>query len=204
MKKIILCLKQKVTAGHEKDYGVMNGYKTVKTISGGGYERLFKKAELLSTHISELEVDGTYFWSDNGLERGLGVVTVETIFVEKDRQGVVCDYFMNGEHMATHIEDATYYIEQMKKEREFGTMKAILKKLQKLQIEYHINSFNIDYRFDEKNEPYICVMLFIKHESPCNNFAFYDFRSVDDNIKEYECLLEVLEGRTENRREWCI
>ena len=205
MKQIVLCLKQKVKTGHENDYGVLNGYKTVYTINGGGYKRLSKLAAEYSKRIGDSAFfDKNYYFFDcDVLEGGLAAVCVETLFtLTKDHgEGVVCDYYENGKHTNTIVEDAKYHLEELRKQKKFGSMRKILEQLYVLQRKLMAYSFTIDYRYGEKGEVFICVTVFVKSDSEPQSFAFYPFRSVEGNMKEFQCLLDVLEGRVEQREE---
>lgn len=203
MKQIVLCLKQKVKAGHENDYGVLNGYKTIYTIKGGGYKKLCKLAKDYSKKIGELYIEDKWFCSSDDLEMCLAAVCVETLFVlTKDHgSGVVCDYFEHGEHVNTIVEDAEYHLEELRKQKKFGSMRKILEQLYVLQRKLMAYSFTIDYRYDQKGEVFICVTIFVKSDSTPQSFAFYPFRSVEGNIREYQCLVDLLEGRVEEREE---
>lgn len=206
MKRVVLCLKQKVKQGHENDFGVLNGYKTIYTIKGGGYKKLCKLAAEYSKRIGDsvfFDKKGYYFFDCDVLESGLAAVCVETLFtLTKDHgEGVVCDYYENGEHTNTIVEGAEYHLEKLRKQRKFGSMRKILEQLYVLQRKLMAYSFTIDYRFDEKGEVFICVSIFVKSDSTPQSFAFYPFRSLEGNIREYQCLVDLLEGRVEEREE---
>lgn len=203
MKRVVLCLKQKVRQGHENDFGVLNGYKTVYTIKGGGYKKLCKLAKDYSKKIGNLYIEDKWFCSSDDLEWRLAAVCVETLFtLTKDHgEGVVCDYYENGEHTNTIVEDAKFHLEELGKQKKFGSMRKILEQLYVLQRKLMAYSFTIDYRYDEKGEVFICVTIFVKSDSTPQSFAFYPFRSVEGNIREYQCLVDLLEGRIEEREE---
>lgn len=196
MKRVVLCLKQKVKQGHENDFGVLNGYKTIYTIKGGGYKKLCKLAKDYSKKIGNLYIEDKWFCSSDDLEWRLAAVCVETLFVlTKDHgSGVVCDYFEHGEHVNTIVEDAKHYFEEERKRKEFGTMKKILNKLYALQKKGIAYVFEIGFRKYEDGVVSILVKLFMKADSEPQNFAFYNFEDIDKHIREYECLLEVFEG----------
>lgn len=199
MKRVVLCLKQKVKQGHENDFGVLNGYKTIYTIKGGGYKKLCKLAKDYSKKIGELYIEDKWFCSSDDLEMCLAAVCVETLFVlTKDHgSGVVCDYFEHGEHVNTIVEDAKHYFEEERKRKEFGTMKKILNKLYALQKKGIAYVFEIGFRKYEDGVVSILVTLFMKADSEPQNFSFYNFEDIDKHIREYECLLEVFEGHLE-------
>ena len=44
-------------------------------------------------------------------------------------------------------------------------------------------------------------LFFVKSDSTPQSFAFYPFRSLEGNIREYQCLVDLLEGRVEEREE---
>jgi len=200
MKRVVLCLKQKVKQGHENDFGVLNGYKTIYTIKGGGYKKLCKLAKDYSKKIGELYIEDKWFCYCDALEYGLAAVCVETYFLNEEKCGVVCDYFEHGEHVNTIVEDAKHYFEEERKRKEFGTLKKILNKLYALQKKGIAYVFEIDFRKYEDGVVSILVTLFMKADSEPQNFAFYDFEDIDKHIREYECLLEVFEGHLEERR----
>jgi hypothetical protein len=202
MKRVVLCLKQKVRQGHENDFGVLNGYKTIYTIKGGGYKKLCKLAKDYSKKIGNLYIDDKWFCSSDDLEWRLAAVCVETLFtLTKDHgSGVVCDYFEHGEHVNTIVEDAKHYLEEERKRKEFGTLKKILNKLYALQKKGIAHSFEIDFRKYEDGAVSVNVVLFMKADSEPQCFSFYDFEDADKHIREYECLLEVFEGHLERRR----
>lgn len=207
MKQIALCLKQKVKKGYENDRSVLNGYKTIATIKGGGYKRLSKLAaeysKQLGSTIVSYQQNSYYFFECDALERGLAAVCIETLFtLTKDHgSGVVCDYFVSGEHTNTIVEDAEYHLEELRKQKKFGSMRKILEQLYVLQRKLMAYSFTIDYRYDQKGEVFICVTIFVKSDSTPQSFAFYPFRSLEGNIREYQCLVDLLEGRVEEREE---
>ena len=207
MKQIALCLKQKVKKGYENDRSVLNGYKTIATIKGGGYKRLSKLAaeysKQLGSTIVSYQQNSYYFFECDALERGLAAVCIETLFTltEDHGSGVVCDYFVSGEHVNTIVEDAQYHLEELQKEKEFGSMRKIVEKLHVLQKKLLAYSFNIDYRFDDKGDVFIVVSVFMKSDSNPQSFAFYNFRSVEGNMREYQYLVDLLEGRVEQREE---
>lgn len=202
MKRVVLCLKQKVKQGHENDYGVLNGYKTVYTIKGGGYKKLCKLAKDYSKKIGEFYIEDKWFCSSDDLEWHLAAVCVETYFssTQDHNDGVVCDYFEHGEHVNTIVEDAKHYFEEERKRKEFGTLKKILNKLYALQKKGIAYVFEIGFRKYEDGMVSILVTLFMKADSEPQNFAFYNFEDIDKHIREYECLLEVFEGHLEKRR----
>ena len=203
MKRVVLCLKQKVKQGHENDYGVLNGYKTVYTIKGGGYKKLCKLAKDYSKKIGELYIEDKWFCSSSDLEWHLAAVCVETYFssTQDHNGGVVCDYFEHGEHVNTIVEDAKHYSEEERKRKEFGTLKKILNKLYALQKKGIAYVFEIDFRKYDDGVVSILVTLFMKADSEPQNFAFFDFEDIDKHIRKYECLLEVFEGHLEKKEE---
>lgn len=203
MKKVVLCLKQKVKQGHENDYGVLNGYKTIYTIKGGGYKKLCKLAKDYSKKIGELYIEDKWFCSSDDLEWRLAAVCVETYFpsTQDHNGGVVCDYFEHGEHMNTIVEDARHYFEEERKRKEFGTIKKILNKLYALQKRNLVHSFSIDYRNDSVGDDYVCVTIFKNNGSTPQSFAFYNFEDINKHIRKYECLVNLIEGQSEEREE---
>ena len=201
MKRVVLCLKQKVKQGHENDFGVLNGYKTTCTIKGGGYASLLKKAEDFSKKIGDGFIGNYFFGSSDVVDYGLAAVCLETVMLKEEGSGVICDYFVNGVHSDTKVESADFYLIEENKKKEFGTMGRILKNVQALQKRNLVHSFSIDYRNDSVGDDYVCVTIFKNNDSTPQSFAFYNFRTINDNIKEYECLVNLIDGRAEEREE---
>ena len=191
MRRVELRLKQRVTEGHEHDFGVLNGLYTTKVIKGGGYKKLYKKAQKLSQYVGMIRVpcedeEPMWFFSSEKCCYGLAAVCLEVNVENKDGGcGVVCNYFDGGKHVDTRIEDKAYLIEK-KKEHEFDTLKKILRKLQALQIKRMVYRISVSYEEDS-----VCAAIY-KNKEDEKFFSFYSFENVDSYIETYNELVDYI------------
>lgn len=194
MKIVELRLKQKAAEGHEKDYLVSNGLLATYVIRGGGYKKLYKKAQELSKHIGEINVtngDSEYwFLTTESVDYGLAAVCLETFIVNEDCYYVESKYFVDGEHVDTRIESGIAYVEERKKKKEFGTLKKVLRKLQVLQSKSHVRSFDIVY--ENEAEESLIVSIFKNGYENYLNVGFYKWQTVDDYIESYNNIVDFL------------
>lgn len=194
MKIVELRLKQKAAKGHEKDYLVSNGLLATNVIRGGGYKKLYKKAQELSKHIGETIVtngDSEYwFLTTESVDYGLAAVCLETFIVNEDCYYVESKYFVDGEHVDTRIESGIAYVEERKKKKEFGTLKKVLRKLQVLQSKSHVRSFDIVYENEAEESLIVCI--FKNGYENYLNVGFYKWQTVDDYIESYNNIVDFL------------